>query len=457
MAAGVHNLVESGFQWTDRQDFFVAPDDLVEDFTDVAPFLSYTQQLTGEEDMVDNPIYKLFEHQVPWLKQQLLVNDAAPTAWPSSGDPGAQVEVDVDTLTGLDSGGSLGDYLLGWEGEIYANSAGAYSTFKGTFVIVDVDPTAGSVTIEANGNPADPTNNRNTNLADNDFLYLIGKGRATGTTAGEAFSDEVTDVWNSCEYQEFPVEVDGDLLKTYLRGTGNSAGSEIQRLNEQGRKNFAINRNRKMLFGVRRGGTGMKAGDSMASGLTDKEGRKFRKTMGTVPIIRRYGSSTGDTQNIWTFDSSNPGTSTTLGGWFAFSEKVSQYQPGTYPRFVAFGGRGALTKISTIFNDPDFAGTGQFMIEGKTEQSQTFRFNVRLVGLPHCEFEFVTDDSFRGPYHNSMVITNPDAVGIKRFEAEMFKQNIKIEDDYHGQKNVYTVDEGLWLVLQKTHHYVTFT
>lgn len=457
---GVHTLVESGFQWSDRQDVFVDPDDLVEDYTSVTPFWSFMEQMGSEE--VDNPLFKLFEHSVPYLTQQLKINDAAPPAWPTNGSAGEQLTVVVDGMTGFDSEGVLGDYLIGWECRIYAETGSTYGTYKGTGIIIGVDNSNSTVTIEANGNPADPTNFRNTAFADNDYLYFIGKGRSTGSEAGEAFSDEVSNVYNSTEFQEFPVEVDGDVRDAYLRGTG-AASNEMERLNNQGRRNFLMNRNRKLLFGVRRGGTGMSEAswNTIASGLTDAESRKMRKTMGAESILRTYGATSGDDQNVWTFDAATPGTSVTKSSFYTFGEKVSQYQPGAYPRFLLFAGRGCATAFTKIFSASSFNdGTGQYMIDSKAEKSQTFRFNVRVIGLPHCEIELVIDEAWRGPDFYRGIIINPDAIGMKRFGEngqEQMKLNIKTDNDYHGQKNVFTVDEGLYMNMQKTHHLITFT
>lgn len=461
MAAGTHTLVETGFQWTDRQDVFVDPDDLVEDYTNVTPFWSFMEQL-GSDD-VSNPLYKLFEHEVPYLKQELKINFGAGYSWPTNGSPGEQLEVVVDSLTGFDGGGALGDYLLGWKCRIFAETASTYGTFKGTAVIIAVDAIGNKVTLEADGNPGDPTNFRNTALVDDDYLYFVNKGRASNAEAGEAFSDEVTNVYNSCEYQEFPVEFGRDLKLTYLRGTGQAqaeAGAEMERLNAQGRRNFLMNRNRAMLFGTRRGGTGMSsaAWNTILTGLTDAESRKMRKTMGIDSIILTYGASSGDNQNVWTFDATTPGTTVKRKDFNNFGEKVSQYQPGSYPTMVLFGGRGLLTGINHIFHDTAFTGgTANYQIDDKSSVNQTFRFNTRKIGLPHMELEIVIDEAFRGPDFYRGIIINPDAVGMKRFEGEMMKLNIKTDNDYPGQKNVFTVDEGLWLNMQKTHHRIEIT
>ena len=64
----------SGILYTDRRDFYVDPQVTKELWTDVAPFT--TMVSNQEMRSVPDPIFKMFEHRNPWVKQSFLINEA---------------------------------------------------------------------------------------------------------------------------------------------------------------------------------------------------------------------------------------------------------------------------------------------------------------------------------------------------------------------------------------------
>ncbi len=68
MAATEKLLKASGVLYTDRRNFYVDPQVTKELWTDVAPF---TTMISNQEQRnVPDPVFKMFEHRNPWVKQE---------------------------------------------------------------------------------------------------------------------------------------------------------------------------------------------------------------------------------------------------------------------------------------------------------------------------------------------------------------------------------------------------
>ena len=62
-------LGDSGILYTDRRDFYIDPQVVKELWTDVAPF---TTVISNRETRATNaPIFKMFEHRNPCVKQTI--------------------------------------------------------------------------------------------------------------------------------------------------------------------------------------------------------------------------------------------------------------------------------------------------------------------------------------------------------------------------------------------------
>ena len=75
--------------YTDRRDFYVDPQVTKELWTDVAPFT--TMVSNREMRQVPDPIFKMFEHRNPWVKQEF---QAAEGTTLDDNDTGDVLEVD---------------------------------------------------------------------------------------------------------------------------------------------------------------------------------------------------------------------------------------------------------------------------------------------------------------------------------------------------------------------------
>ena len=89
------DLSASGVLFTDRRNFYIDPQVTKELWTDVTPFT--TVIANKETRNVPDPVFKMFEHKQPWVKQSFF-------AASEIGAPGANTEsadLDVDNIVGL--------------------------------------------------------------------------------------------------------------------------------------------------------------------------------------------------------------------------------------------------------------------------------------------------------------------------------------------------------------------
>ena len=64
----MYNGGSAGVLYTDRRDFYVSPQVVKELWTDVSPFTTVISN--REQRKVPDPIFKMFEHRNPWVKQK---------------------------------------------------------------------------------------------------------------------------------------------------------------------------------------------------------------------------------------------------------------------------------------------------------------------------------------------------------------------------------------------------
>ena len=97
MAATEKLLKASGVLYTDRRNFYVDPQVTKELWTDVAPF---TTMISNQEQRdVPDPVFKMFEHRNPWVKQEF--QSATDVASRSAADAESN-NMDIDNIKGLD-------------------------------------------------------------------------------------------------------------------------------------------------------------------------------------------------------------------------------------------------------------------------------------------------------------------------------------------------------------------
>lgn len=419
------SLGSSGVLYTDRRDFYIRPNVVKELWTDIAPFTT----VVANEGSINppDPQFKMFEHRNPWQKQQVSVNDAAPSAIPNSD---AGVAVTVDGIVGLAS--SVDSSYIGLEFEVW-NSA--LTTRKGACICTAV---SGSNLTMKSLKAASIT------LADNDVLIVIGNSKGEGTTAREAWADELQVVWNESQIFTTPVEITGTLLQAALRGET----SELARLRDQKSSEHKFQKEQAFLNGVSLALTNLdQSGESFAdSARTDANGKKIRTTYGIISALEDYGNTSGDDQNVFTITEA----SYKYSDFVDQMEKVFQYVPESGMK-RAFCGAGALSYWSKMDGTTGVAGKSGFTVNMSDMKRDHLGFNYKILETPHGILQLIPTPALRGPRNKYMLVVSEENLFHAIYRAPKFQANIKTDDGYDGVKDQYFSDEGIGITLLESH------
>ena len=437
-------LSASGVLYTDRRTFYIDPNNYARLYPMVAPFatLMWAKGVMTTPD----PDFKCFEHRASWRYQYFLVNAGSPSAWSSSGAPGATVTVAVDGNVGV----GIDSSLLQAEVEIWDTTE---TTLKGYAFVSAVS--GSNVTLKALGHPEVAAQTM-TALADNDKIYVIGTAFGEGTDAPDAYSDELEVVWNSTQEQKTSVEITKALQNAVLRGRAD----ELARLREERGNEHKIKAARTFYWGMRTGGIGGVANgagggtdSTFISHTTDASSNTVRTTMGIITALRRYGARSGAQQN-W-FDRNF--ADYTYDKFVDDTEKIAQYVPmsGELTAFVGptnmsfwskIGAEGLLTAQGTRMN-----------VKLTDEQESPLGLRFRRLITPHITIRLVTEQLFRGtPYAKDMLIVNEDNVSVVKYENDEYNTNIKTDNDPRIIKDEYFSNQGLKMDLMEGHSYFRF-
>lgn len=437
-------LSNAGILFTERRDFYIKPDVVAELWPSVTPFTSML--LAKGARKVKDPDFKLFEHRSTFLKQEFTVNDSDGATWSgTTGLPGQTATIDaINNLTGFGSLTSANEALIGLVCEVWDSTM---TTFKGISHIQSVS--GSSITIKSMGNPR-VANNQHAAIANGDKFIVITNAFGEGTEAPEAFSDELEVVYNSAQIFKTVVEVTGTLYEAALRGYSN----ELARLRTEKQKEHKFQLEKAFLLGQRSKGTGMKAlsgtdyssVDAHAETITDSKGKTVRTTMGIIPAILKYGSTTGDYKNIFTINEA----SYTWKDYVEDTEKVFQFLPST-GRKVAYCGQGALSYWSKMSGSEGFVKKSGWSVQLSKSEMTGLGFAVRTLETPHGVIDLVYAPQLRGQYHKTMVILDESNVEICEYRPMKFMANIKTDNAYDGIKDQYFYDAGLGITLIESH------
>ena len=429
------NLKASGILYTDRRDFYIDPQVVKELWTDVAPFTTVVSN--RETRQTNDPVFKMFEHRNPWVKQSFHAGASSAT---SIADDDVAVAIDgINTISGL------GDPDASWIGLVVECWDQTETTKKGVAVIKTVaDATeVGIVSMSGAFSPAIT-----------DIWHVIGNAREEGDTAPDAWADELQVVWNACQIFKTPLEITGTLLQAALRGES----SELARLRAQKNQEHKMQKEKAFLFGTRVGGTNL--GDNL-SGSTDDtfadggrsgaNGGKIRSTYGMLSAIEKYGTSSGDDQSNYTIDSAY-----TYSNFVDDMEKVFQYVPTSGVK-RAFCGAGALGYWSKMAGSEGFAGGSGWTVNLSDMKRDTLGFNYKVLETPHGILQLIPTPALRGPYNKKMLVIDEENMFHAQYRSPMFQANIKTDNGYDGVKDQYFSDEGIGVSLIESHNLFDIT
>jgi len=435
MAATEKLLKASGVLYTDRRNFYVDPQVTKELWTDVAPFTTLISN--QEQRKVPDPVFKMFEHRNPWVKQKFVIN-ADPGTIPDN-DTGL-ASIAVDGIEGLSS--TPDSSWIGLVVEIWNSDE---DTNRGTAVI-----TASSTTLTMKS-----LANSTIAIADDDVCYVVGSAHGEGTDAPEAWADELSVVWNSCQIFKTPLQITGTLQAAVLRGES----SELSRLRRIKAQEHKMQKEKAFLFGQRDDGTGLDLQDGSTSdsfndsGRTDADGNLVRTTYGIISAINTYGSSSSsvDYTNIFTVSSSYG-----YGDFVDDMEKVFQYVPESGVK-RAFVGAGALGYWSKMAGSSGMSGNSGWTVSLGDMKRDALGFNYRILETPHGMLQLIPAPALRGPYNKYMLVVSDENLFHAQYRPSMYQTNIKTDNAFDAVKDQYMSDEGVGIQLIESHHLFKIT
>jgi hypothetical protein len=427
-------LKASGVLYTDRRNFYVDPQVTKELWTDVAPFTT----LISNQEMrkVPDPVFKMFEHRNPWVKQKFVINNGGGYTIPD--DDTGVASVAIDGIVGLAS--SADSSYVGLVVEIW-NSA--ETTNRGCAVITESSTT---LTLKSLANGA-------ISVSNDDICYIVGSAHGEGSSAPEAWSDELSVVFNSCQIFKTPLQITGTLQAAVLRGES----SELARLRRLKGQEHKMQKEKAFLFGMRDDGTGLDLQDGSTSdsfndaGRSDADGNLIRTTYGIVSAINQYGDSSGDDQSVFTVDGSYA-----YGDFVDDMEKVFQYVPESGVK-RAFCGAGALGYWSKMAGSSGLAGNSGWTVSLGDMKRDSLGFNYRVLETPHGMLQLIPTPALRGPYNKYMVAVSDENLFHAQYRPQQYQTNIKTDNAFDAVKDQYMSDEGVGIQLIESHHLFKIT
>ena len=432
MAATEKLLKASGVLYTDRRDFYVSPSVVKELWTDVAPFTTVISNM--ETRQTPDPVFKMFEHRNPWVKQYFLNNGDTDNL---DSDTTTNTTVTVDGASNI----NIDDSLVGTICEVWTTG---YGTKK---AVVRVDSVTSSTVIVVN--TLWTSTGSDIALADDDIFEVIGNAQGEGTTAPEAWSDELSVVYNSCQIFKTPLQITGTLLQASLRGES----SELSRLRAQKNQEHKMQKEKAFLYGHRVGGTNLGGSDTFADGgVLDADGNLVRTTYGIVKALEDFGASSGDDQSVFTVSEA----SYTYNSFVDDMEKVFQYVPTSGVK-RAFCGAGALSYWSKMAGTTGMGGNSGWTINVGDMKRDSLGFNYKTLETPHGILQLIPTPALRGAYNGYMLIVDEENLFHAQYRAPMYQTNIKSDNAFDAVKDQYFSDEGVGITLIESHNLMKVT
>lgn len=423
--------------WLDRRQFYPEPQKVAEMWTDMNPFKTVLMKLGTKK--VDDPVYKLFEHESNFVKREFTTSTALTIA--ANGTESAALT--ISGIVGLSS--TVSTAWNGLEFEIWDSTK---LTKRGNVFISSYDTTA-TVKVKVLKAAAITT------VSGDYFIATGNRVRGEGSVALEAENDEIKTVWNSVAYLSDSCEVTGALYKAdKLRGYSN----EFARLREEMFKRYSSGLEGALLKQQSTVGTNFNSSDTFSEAslrtVTDAASvsGSVRTTYGYIPILEDYGTTFNGTGAL----NDDTNTFSVASADFGYSDLIKYaeiiFDKREKDQAFAFSGRTAITKIAQKVTDQK----DKFNWVGKVQLGDTkvnkLGFNMTEFETPHGILYIVPTRSLRNQYASHMAIPDLDNIGIAEFSPDEYKNNIKTDNGYDGVKDSIESMKGLWMTLLKRHH-----
>jgi len=431
--ASVKNLytgTTSAVLYTDRRDFYYKPETFAELYKEVTPFLSLAMRnrVSGLKD----PVFKMFTHENPWQRKYMYNNSSTVTI--AAAGTGAAAEsnaVTFDNITGMNS-----DIDTSYVHQIFEVWDSAGTTKRGVVLLTD-DTSSTTAKFRNLGTTAIAT-------VDNDIFVNISNAQEDGSEAPDAWSDELSVVWNQCAQIKTSIEIKGDLYYASLRGANN----ELARLRAQKLQDHKMSIEGALMKSKSPLGTNL-GGSSTFTDLDKLVGDNsavVRTTYGIIPAIEDYGSSSGANQNIFNITEA----SYKYANYVEDMEKVFQFVPSSGEKY-GIAGPGMMSYWSKLDGTAGIAGKSSWRVQISGSQKDSLGFNIRKLETPHGVINLLKSFSLKHEYNKHMVVPDDRFIQYMEFRPTKFQANIKTDNAYDGEKDLYFSEPGLGLTHIKAH------
>ena len=429
--ASVRHLYTGGTSavlYSERRDFPLKPAQFDELYKSVTPLLELAakKRVTGLKD----PVYKMFEHKNPWERRYMVNNGSTVTI--AAGSTGAAAESDAVTFDGITGMNATIDTSYVHQMFEVWDSTG--TTKKGVVLLTD-DTSSTTAKFKNAGTTAIST-------VDGDLFVHITSAEEDGSEAPDAWSDELTIVWNQCQQIKTAVQIEGDLYYAALKGANNElARLRLQKLGEHKKKiEGALMKGKSLL------GTNLSESDTFTDldKFTGDNSKVVRTTYGLIPIIEDLGSTSGTNQNnfsVTAADYEYADFVDDMEKWFAYDNEDA----GTK---VALAGPGAISFWSKM----SFANnSNNWQVVMSDTKTNSLGWKIRKLETPHGDIDLKKTYSLKYEYNNYMVSPDPNHLSLYQYRPDQFKANIKTDNAYDGEKDMYFSQVGLGLTQLYTH------
>ena len=368
----------------------------------------------------------------------MTTTSAVTIAATSSGTSTESSALTFDAAYGVPASGTtptISEALANTIWEVYDSTG---STLRGVVMLTE-DSSATTAKFKNLGKTAITT-------VSGDKFVLISNGQGEGAVAPEAWSSELTTVWNQCQIFRTPIEITGTLAQASLRG----ANKELARLRGDKMMEHKIHMEKAFLFGASPLGTNLDASSDTFSDLDKLVGlddKVARTTTGIVRAIQLYGATTGQYRSNISI-----GAAASYDDLVDELEIVFQYVPNSGVKTCFTGGTalGFWSKRAMEKNSG-------WVINVNTEERNMVGQKVRTLITPFGDLDLNLTHSFKYEHANQMLIVDPRNLEYVQYRPSSFNTNIKTDDGYDGIKDEYFSDAGMGITQIKAHQLITIT
>lgn len=439
--ATVKNLATggmTGIMGVDRRDPYISPNQFAELFRDETPllWLSLKNKQTGLKD----PLFKQFQYENTFMRRYI-VNNGSTVTIPaaSAGAATASNAVTIDGVTGYGTTSTIDSSFVHKAFEVWDSTL---TTLKGRVLLTD-DTSTTTAKFKNFGTTA-------INTVDNDVFIEYSNAQEDGGEAPDAIASELAVVWGQCQQFKTSIQLEGEILYAALRGDNN----EFMRLVAEYTKAHKLNIEGAFLRGENPVGSNLSAGDTFTQhdAFTGDTGKVVRSTMGLITAINKYGSSSGEFQNIWSL----PKASITYDDFVDMSEKLFQYGAPN-DELYAVSGISAYSYWSKLTYARGKGINDNWTVQFAPQGRDSFGMKVRALTTPNGDLKLTKSDALKYEYANKMVVVDDRYINYMEYRPTKYMADIKKDNAYDGRKDMIFNDAGLGLTHIKTHALISLT